>query len=265
MPTQQIRIDATPLFFRSFIVPTVTPDWMDANQVQTLSLHADASYSIQTFSGIYCDFTFQITADGTVAYADDVAHFLSGRGTRTLTLNGMPVTIDARYLSGAGVLISEMPHTGDDFISFETVRLLPCARYLWQQGSGQKVDFACALRRDGTWVYDPKYDLSRAGYITGNASPILQFYGFPLLVDMRQAGGTGVLVDPISGLQFTGTSVQYVNLLPADRFTLQIRSGQVTSTGFTVDNKGVVIPDPATPLTVDRFNGVPRLRATGPL
>ncbi len=52
--------------------------------------------------------------------------FLSGRNTSSLSIDGLQVTIDARYLSGSGVLLV-VPLTTDDWIALQTVRLVPAS------------------------------------------------------------------------------------------------------------------------------------------
>jgi hypothetical protein len=49
--------------------------------------------------------------------------------------------LDARYLSGSGVLL-EAPHTNDDWISYRTVRMVPASNCSVQQGSGEVAKFS---------------------------------------------------------------------------------------------------------------------------
>lgn len=82
-----IRIDATALDFNHFIIPGQTPDWVDANTVQTVDL-PPGNYSYQIASGSYCDFTFTVGADGMSV-------------TRPSTKPFFPVPAPTRYASTA--------------------------------------------------------------------------------------------------------------------------------------------------------------------
>src|SRR5271166_4874870 len=97
-----INIDATRLnFFRSFAIPGVTGDLLDATTVQTVQF-APGDYNYQFWPGLpYADFKFTITPQGTVDYDHSCDAFLSGRGTTTLQLSGLEVTLDALSLTGA--------------------------------------------------------------------------------------------------------------------------------------------------------------------
>jgi hypothetical protein len=62
-----IQIDATPLFYRFFIIPGITPDWIDSRIIQTLNLDPGV-YNFQIASGYNADFTFEITPAGKINY-----------------------------------------------------------------------------------------------------------------------------------------------------------------------------------------------------
>jgi hypothetical protein len=260
--TFPIRIDATQLVYHNFIIPGQT-GWISARSVQTLPL-APGRYNFQIASGYYADFSFQVTPAGTVDYDPAFNAFLGGRGSSTLTIAGFPVTLDARYLSGAGVLLVV---GGADWIAHRTVRMVPASHYSVQQGSGQVADFRFKIGLDGKFAYQPAHEYSAGGFLRGNGSSTLEFLGYPLLVDARAAGGAGLTIHPIWGMPFTTTAVQYANLLPAASFSLQVNSGVVTNARFSLNTSGVfsIAPSLAPYLALDTFNGLRRLRALGPL
>lgn len=253
-----VNIDATQLVYHNFIIPGQT-GWINANVVQTLPL-APGRYNFQIASGYYADFWFDVTPGGTVDYDAAFDAFLGGRGTSTLTITGFAVTIDARYLSGSGVLLVV---GGADWITYATVRMVPASYYSVQQGSGVVADLQFKLGLDGTFAYDPAYN----GFLRGSGTSTLEFLGYPLLVDARAAGGAGVLIQTVWGMPFATTSVQYACLLPAAYYALQVNSGIVTNAAFRLDTNGVFSFDPALApyLALDTFNGLTRLRALGPL
>jgi hypothetical protein len=263
--TFPIKVDATRLFYRYFIIPGVTSDWVDSRTVQTLNL-APGQYAFQIASGYYADFTFRVTSLGTIDYDPAYNGFLSGRNTATLGVDGLVVTLDARYLSGSGVLLVA-PLTNDDWISYRTCRLVPASYYSVQQGSGVVANFSFRLGVDGRWTYDAAYDASSGGFLAGAGTPTLVFLGYPLLVDARAAGGSGVTVQTIWGMPFSPTSVEYACLLPAHYFALQVRSGVVSPARFSVAPNGTVSIDPgaASLLALDSFHGLRRLGVIAPL
>ena len=166
MSTFSIQIDATQLVYRYFIIPGKTPDWVSSRTIQTLTLEP-GTYNFQIGSGYYADFTFSVTPTGTVDYDASFDAFLSGRGNPTLTIAGFPVTLDARYLSGSGVLLV-IPATNEDWITYKTCRMVPASSYSVQQGSGVVTSFTFKLGLDGNFSYDPCYDISSGGFLAGN-------------------------------------------------------------------------------------------------
>ena len=130
-------------------------------------------------------------------YSTSFDSFLAGHGTNTLNINGLVVTLDARYLSGSGVLLVA-PLTSADWISYKTVRMVPASYYSVRQGSGEVASFSFKLGIDGNWSYNTAaYDVTAGGFLSGNGTSTLTFFGYPLLVDARAAGGAGVTIQPI--------------------------------------------------------------------
>lgn len=251
--------------YRYFVMPGVTGGWVDSRTVQTFNL-APGQYAFQIGSGYYADFTFTVTPTRTVDYSTSFDNFLSGRGTNTLKINGLVVTLDARYLSGSGVLLVA-PLTNEDWISYKTVRMVPASYYSVQQGSGEVANFAMKLGIDGKWSYSAAYDVSAGGFLGGNATSTLTFFGYPLLVDARAGGGSGVTIQPIWGMPFNTTSVEYACLLPAESFALQVRSGVVSAAAFSLSQSGAfsISPSASTLIALDTFHGLTRLKAIAAL
>jgi hypothetical protein len=261
--TFPIKIDASRLVYRYFIIPGVTSNWVDSRTIQSFNL-APGEYSFQVASGYYADFTFRVTPLGMIDFSVAYDGFLSGRGTSTLTIDGLSVTLDARYLSGSGVLLV-VPAT--DWITYTTCRMVPASYYSVQQGSGVVANFSFKLGVDGHWSYSAANDVAVGGFLAGAGTASLAFYGYPLLVDARAAGGTGVTVQTIWGMPFSPTSVEYANLLPAQYFALQVRSGVVSSASFSLAPNGTFTIDPTATslLSLDTFHGLRRLNVIAPL
>jgi len=267
-----INIDATKLFYRQFIIPGVTSAWTDSRTIQTLNLEP-GEYSFQIGSGFFADFTFIVTPQGAVEYDSKFDTFLAGRSTSVLTIGGLEVTIDARYLSGSGVLLVG-PYTNEDWISARTIRLVPGSGYQVQQGSGVVCDFIFKLDVDGMFSYDPSFGLAAGGFLEGAGTNRLEFYGFPVLVDSRISidaqsmdpePAWGVTIQPIWDMPFAKTGVIFADLLPAKGFQLQNKSGIVSTATFDLSPAGNISFVPTLPLKVDTFNGLSRLTVTGAL
>ena len=59
-----IEIDATQLVYRYFIIPGVTPQWLESRStVRTLNLPT-GRYHFQFASGYYADFSFDVSGPG---------------------------------------------------------------------------------------------------------------------------------------------------------------------------------------------------------
>ncbi len=257
-----LEIDATELVYRLFIIPGVTPTWVDSRTVQSLTFQP-GTYRFQIASGYYADFTFEVGADGKLAYASTFDGFLAGRGTNRLTIRGFAVTLDARYLSGDGILLVT---PSSDWIRYQTVRMVPASSYSVQQGAGQVARFVFRLDANG----DFQYDQARfGGFLRGAGSSTLEFLGYPVLVDARASGGDGLTIVPVRNLPFTAASVQCANLLPADGYRLLVRSGVVSDAGFSVGETGGFTPQGALAshlaATPGGFNGLTLLQVESPI
>lgn len=265
-PLCEVEIDATQLVYRDFVIPGVVNTWTDSRVVQTLQL-VPGTYAFQVGSGYYADFTFDVGANCLVSYDEKFAGFLSGWGTDRLTLDGYQVTLDARYISGSGVLLSGMPMTNQDWITHRTVRMVPASYYSVQQGSGVVVDFLFRLEVDGAITYDLDNDVANGGFVSGYGTSTLEFFGYPILIDARKAGGTGATIQPIWGMPYATTSVLFANLLPAASFSLQVQSGVVSNVWFWLDQDGAFGFNAAQVpyLKLDSFNGLTRMTVLQPL
>ena len=263
MGSFNIQVDATRLVYHDFIIPNITAAWTDASTVQTLSMPA-GTYSFQVGSGYYCDFTFEVTSAGLIAYDPKYGTFLAGAGTSTLVLNGFKVTIDARYLPGQGLILSDIPliNNTTDWISLKTMNMLPASYYSVQQGSGIVCNLSFQLDGSGHFQYAANFDVAKGGFLQGAGTSTLVFLGYPLLVDSRGTDGSGVALQPVTwGVPFAYSDVLFVNILPAAGFRLQLVSGLVTGAGFDMDQTGKITLQQQLPevLSLDTFHGLQRL------
>ncbi|NKE56711.1 hypothetical protein FXN61_07635 [Lentzea sp. PSKA42] len=250
-----INIDARPLMFRDFIITNRT-SWLDSRTVQSLQL-GPGSYPFQVAAPIA--FYFTITPAGTVDYPAELEEFLSGKGTRTLRVEGVIITIDARALNtGAGVLMAYATNH-NDWIVCRRVRILPARSYAVQQGGGHVVSFQFEVTRDGRVLFDPGL-----GFVRGNGTSTVEFLGYLLHVDARAANGTGLQVLHVWGLPFSFTKQQTVRLLPTSSHYLQVVGGKVSDAKFTLQNNGSITLNHDA-LALDSEGGVRVVTVTRPL
>jgi hypothetical protein len=239
-----IQIDARELFYRFFIIPGVMPNFVDSREVQTLQL-APGIYNFQIASGLFADFTFTVKPDGNVDYDIDCDSFLKGRGTSTLTILGLEVTIEALHLTGAdparpdetGVLLANTPLTNEDWIAHRTVHIVPGKGYSVQPGSGLVGDFTFDLKRDGTFDYNPAFDSSQGGFLSGKGTSTLTFLGYPLTVDSTGVGD--LLFIFVNNFPPTLPGKADVVLLPCKGYPMEITAAQPVFS-FNVELNGTI-------------------------
>ena len=255
-----IQIDATQLYYVFFLIPGIT-QFIETKTPQTVKL-APGPYSFQVASGDI-GFAFQVTAQGKLDYSSQFDTFLEGRGTSQLTVKGLEVTIDARYLFGAGIIV-DVNAQGLPFFQYGKLRLLPSKAIAVQQGSSLVSSFTYALNTNGTFSYNPTYDLDNGGFLGGQGTSTLVFYGYPVVIDIRAANKPLLLIADIPSNSVN--SVLIASLLPVhpSRLHLITDSSIVTSASFGVDVNGQLKVDPASAASfvISKFKGIPLLKAT---
>jgi hypothetical protein len=262
-----IQIDATQLVYQHFSIHTeLTIDYIDtgskdSRMVQTLSLHPGAyKFQVGAGSADIADFTFSVTAQGTVDYDASFDAFLTGRGSSRLTIVGFQVTLDARYLSGSGV---ELVVFDPVIITYKTCRMVPTQFYTVKQGT-VVASLKFTLGLDGKFSYESQF----SGFLAGHGTSTLEFLGYPILVDARAAKGAGLSITGGPEMPFTLTAVQFAVLLPSPtNFALQVNSGPATRGVFSLDPGGIFSFDNSLDpyLEFQTFNGLTLLKVKGPL
>jgi hypothetical protein len=268
-----IEIDATQLFFRDFLlfiqggVPTPT---FSTKTVQHISL-APGLYNFQFGSGMIADFNFTVTADGKVDYDPAFNGFLSGGGgtSNKLTVGGLPVSVDARLLTGAdnaarpsGVLLANTQLStivAEDWIVFQTIRLLPANGYGIIVGSALVSSLAFDLNRDGKLNYNQAWDVSQGGFLKGLGSDTLTFFGYPLTVDAT-AVSDGLNIN-VENFPVSDTGKAEVVLLPAKGYALQLANAH-SQISFNLELNGELTFNAplSNSLTLEKETGGPVLR-----
>jgi YD repeat-containing protein len=181
---------------------------------------------------------FSIT-NGTIAYAPSLEGVLSGRGTRTLTISGRTVTIDARALSQPNIALSILDPTSQ-LISTATptsLALLPAHGYGFTLGTGVTANFAFDVDNGGSVNVASSY----AG-IAAAAGNTLTLKGAHVSISatatntsMAFAGLYGTAVSIPTGQTST------LNLMPltgTSLYNFVVGSNEVTTFGFNLDLPG---------------------------
>ena len=234
----ELKIDCTQLYFQRFILPNVTRDWVDARSVQSFSVEP-GTFNFQISSGAYADFRFAVDGAGLVQFDSTFDGFLSGRGTDTLVVRGLDITLDARALSGAngngvgGVLFVDSPLTSSEWITYRTIRLVPCL-YRLQQSSGRVVHFTFHVDVLGSVTYHGSF----GSFVSGQGTSALTLRGFPINID-ASAASRYLYVQPGWGFPSSSDGTLSLVVLPADDFYLQLDRG-VTELFFSVSLDGAI-------------------------
>lgn len=265
---------------------------------QSIPLSKDASrptrvdlmsgtYNLYPASANHFPSTVTVREDGTIQYDPEMEGVLSGNASNRLTFNGLPVTIDARYISG--IQTGENEFTGGGagahlvlinppIVRFQECRILP-QRYGYSLyiGAARVSPFALFLdHRTGHWSYgvvedgelveDASFDISEGGFLGGRGTNTLEIFGYPCIVDARESGAKSLQIIGVgpgeTRLRSTDTLVQYLNLLPIGRageiYEVLLGDG-VRGRGFQVNVHGELIPvGPG--VTINAFHQIPLVR-----
>ena len=231
-------------------------DWFDTGVAQTFQIQPGGC-KFQIGSGTFAAFTFSVTPDGLVEYDPRLNNFVAGAGTSALTLAGLKVTLDARYISSLVTYVIEIYMRGDH-ITNTTWNMLP-AEYSLIVGSGQRANFNFSLNGDGHFAYDPAYECKpdgSGGFLRGAGTSVIEFLGYPFLVDARAAGDGAGFVE--LGLGLSPSAVQFANLLPAPGYEIWYKSsGERAAFDLNIDGK-VSLPKKVKPplIQVKKFHNL---------
>jgi len=269
-----ITLDATALSYKAYLIiasgeqtnlfPPNAGGWTATTQAYTVALSPGA-YIFQVGSGSTDTFAFTVTSTGKIAYDPSYAAFLSGEGTSKLVILGYKVTFDARYITGQ-VYFEELYDGSSMALTLATLTMVPMGDYT--VGNQTVCAFSFGIDVNGKFTYSESYDISQNGFLQGKGTSTLAFLGYPLLIDARNAGGTGVILQPVSfGVPSAMSGVEYVSLLPFDvsplgpGYALQFGNVPVSTTGFDLDLTGGLKLHGELPYTlaVDSFHGLKRL------
>lgn len=237
----EITLDGTQLSTATYNVANIT-SWLPSKDKHTLHL-LPGPYQFNQGNGPVPEADFEVRMDGTVDYAGTSDAFLTGRGTSTLVIIGLPITIDARQLAvetyalfvTTSWLLSKDPHT---------LYLLP-GHYEFQQGNGVVSAAAFDVLGDGTVNYAESSNL----FLSGRSTPNFGVIGLPITIDATRLTPLPYAVFVTAGWM-NSQSLHRLNLLPG-HYEFQLESGVVAAAAFDVRLDGTV----DYPSTSDLFLG----------
>jgi hypothetical protein len=180
-----IGFDLTGTDYAGFMI-TGDRGWQDTRQVRTARLEP-GSYFLTPQAGNRIP--FQVTATRQVEYDSRYDRIVSGRGTSTLTVHGIPVTYDTTDIDYTNMTVSGVAFRPAQKV--RTLRLLPGAHRAIAV-SGHTVDFSIT---DSGRV---DYPTASENLLTGRGSSTLAVHGKPITLDSTDVdytnmaiGGTG--------------------------------------------------------------------------
>lgn len=163
----EIRIDTRELTYSWFWLPGHLPHFVDGSAPGGVVVRLDpGEYPFQQTRDRACDLRFRVDDDGTVDFDAVHDHLLHGRGTSTLQVVGVPVT-----LNPTGVPRPVLPMWGGCHEPLDTrlstVRMPPGSSYEIRLGLVPSTVVEFSVAADGLVDYPRQYERALSGRGTG--------------------------------------------------------------------------------------------------
>lgn len=231
-----VRIDTSALSFPLFLIPG-HGDFRDGSAPAGHSIDLPpGTHHFQQISGTVADFTFEVTAAGTIDFDPGSDLFLDGRGTDTLRVLGFPVELDATALSHGLMFVIA---GADGFLLPDQVHaltLVPTPSYSLQPTSGIVATFAFTLGRNGRVGIAPQF----GGFADADNSR-LTISGYPVSIDGRNLSHDLLPVLPMpTGGSLARDVVHDLQLIPAVGYSFLAGSGVVGDFPITLGTDGAL-------------------------
>ncbi|MFD9323385.1 hypothetical protein ACFWDQ_38045, partial [Streptomyces sp. NPDC060053] len=238
-----IEIDTSRLTSPRFTVPEAGTGVLDgsATPPPTVSLPAGTGFHLRQDGLPAADFVFTVRADGTVDFDPALDAFLSGRGSRRLTVLGLPVTLDTTVLGHVLVL-----NAGGVTLQagVQQLTLLPGSGYRLTLPS-VTAGLVFGLTPDGAVVIDA--ETSRFATASG---PTLSVQGFTITVDGHELSGG--LFAMHSGSDLTNDAPHPLHLIPGTGYGFQAgKGGPVGSFRYGIELDGTITLQTNTGIPLD--------------
>jgi hypothetical protein len=167
--------DARSLSTNAYVIDALSLEAQltSSTTVHSYQLMAANGYTMQIAAGIVATFHWGIGPAGLVTYPAADSTFVSGRGTATLVVNGLPARVNATGL-GAGTFTLGPDIFGPSFsqTAVQYLRLVPSTYEFESAALAPPEYFAWELHSNGT-----------AGFATGHPHPCAHVAGPALIVD----------------------------------------------------------------------------------
>ncbi|MEO6789385.1 MAG: hypothetical protein ABI249_07570 [Ornithinibacter sp.] len=158
-----IHVDTSDLTYGWFWVPGHLSHFVDGSRPGGVEVTLPpGDYAFQQTRERASDLRFRVRDDGLVDYERRHEGFLRGRGTPTLRVVGVPLTLDSEVES-----LQVLPLWGGCFHPIATreqsVRLAPGTAYEIRLGRAANRVLAFDVGHDGVVDYDPQFDSIMSG------------------------------------------------------------------------------------------------------
>jgi len=231
--------DARSLSTTDYVIDAMSleAELTSSTTVHNYQLMAANGYTMQIAAGIVATFHWGIGAAGLVTYPAADGTFLSGRGTTTLVVNGLPARVNATGL-GSGTFTLGPDIFGPSFnqAAIQYLHLVPSTYEFESAALASPEYFAWDLQNNDT-----------AGFVTGHPHPCAQVAGPALIVDcsaptFTEVSGTPNPIDNFGSFLVTGQEcdrVADVHATGTMTFT-DLTTGVVLGTASLVPSKTYV-------------------------
>lgn len=160
-------------------------------------------------------FFFSVSELGAIEFDASLDGVISGRGTDTLLLNGLPVTVDGTHLSYDLLFMNWLEPSGTATNDASVpMQLLPGTHRVYSNTNSfpdnPEVRFSLSL--SGTIDYDASFD----GYISGRGTDAFNLDGVTVILAAASSGGPTINVHRVGDLDTT--QCHTLQLLPGTQF-----------------------------------------------
>ncbi|MGP8204561.1 MAG: hypothetical protein ACLQVK_00665 [Acidimicrobiales bacterium] len=237
-PLFSMKIDATALSTGAINIVGVTTTPVPTASVITISLPAGVTTFNAGGGAFFCQPS--VTPTGTWGLPASCHGAASGAGTNTLTLSGLPITLDTTALS-TGVYPVLYGETVVNAGATQTFTWMPQPPVEMVVGSGLPSRCEFGLAADG------RATLHHCGPSATVSGPEVTFVGFPFSFDAR-ALSTNMYVIEALDLDHeltSSTTVQDYHLMAANGYGMQVGAGIVATFSWGIGPAGLVTYPPA--------------------
>jgi RHS repeat-associated protein len=230
-------LDATALTQKT-IALSPTGAIVNTNSPVSVPVLTAVTYYLQP-AAIPSSVGFSVASDGTITYDGSLEGVLSGNGTKTLTVHGRRITLNATALSQPTITV---PTFGTP-LSINTqspasLVLVPATGYGIGVGTRLTANFAFDLDLSGNVHISPSYAL----VATGDSTPALTLRGAHVSIAPYMTN-TSLAFANLSGNGITiptgqATSVNLLPLQAGSVYNFLVGAGAITTFGFNLDLSG---------------------------